>query len=67
MAEGANGTQAIARLRARFGRRVPAAIVTGDTSAERLREAPANGHRLLHKPLAAEELQALIADALAGR
>ena len=47
---------------------VPAAIVTGDTSPERLREARASGHRLLHKPVAAEQLRELIEQsALAAR
>lgn len=62
LAGGVTGAAAIDRLRVFLGRPVPAAIVTGDTSPERLREASASGHRLLHKPLAAEDLQALVDD-----
>lgn len=58
-----NGSEVIAALRARAGRRVPAIIMTGDTAPERLREAQASGHTLLHKPVRPAELRRLI-DAL---
>jgi len=46
-----NGAQAIAALRDRLGRDLPALLVTGDTVPERLREATASGVPLLHKPV----------------
>lgn len=54
------GLQAVQAVRARMGREVPAAIVTGDTAAERLREADASGLALLHKPVPADRLQAVL-------
>lgn len=68
LAGGVHGAQAIRQLIDYLGAPVPAAIVTGDTSPERLREARASGHRLLHKPVAAEQLRELIEQsALAAR
>ncbi len=60
LAGGVHGAQAIRQLIDYLGAPVPAAIVTGDTSPERLREARASGHRLLHKPVAAEQLRELV-------
>lgn len=54
------GLQALEAVRDRLGREVPAAIITGDTAAERLREAHASGLALLHKPVPAERLQAVL-------
>ena len=54
------GADAIEAVMARAGRRVAAAIITGDTSPERIREAHASGFQLLHKPLDTGELQALL-------
>ena len=55
------GIGAIEELRLTFGENVPALLVTGDTAAERLRDATASGLNVLHKPLNAEQLkQALI-------
>jgi CheY-like chemotaxis protein len=45
------GAQAIEALRHRLGRELPALIITGDTAAERLREARSTGVPLLHKPV----------------
>lgn len=60
------GVQAIARLTAQLGRPVPAVIVTGDTAAERLREAHASGFMLLHKPVPVDTLHAALLS-LSGR
>lgn len=60
LADGMTGVAAIERLAGHLGYRVPALIVTGDTSPERLRELAASGHVLLHKPLAPDRLQAAI-------
>jgi CheY-like chemotaxis protein len=54
------GLEAIAEVRAALGVEVPAIIVTGDTQPQRLREASATGHLLLHKPLAPMRLRAAL-------
>ena len=55
------GIGVINGLRSTFGEHVPALLVTGDTAAERLRDATASGLDVLHKPVNAEQLkQALI-------
>ncbi len=54
------GLEAVHVVRAHLGRELPAAIITGDTAAERLREADASGLALLHKPVPAERLQAVL-------
>ncbi|HYR25560.1 MAG TPA: hybrid sensor histidine kinase/response regulator [Aquabacterium sp.] len=54
------GLDGVAAIRARLGWAVPAALVTGDTAAERLDEARDQGLALLHKPVAAPRLLALL-------
>ncbi|AWI80650.1 hybrid sensor histidine kinase/response regulator [Parazoarcus communis] len=58
--EGRSGTEAIAGIRRALGRDVPAAILTGDTAPERLREASASGLLLLHKPVQPSRLRAVL-------
>jgi CheY-like chemotaxis protein len=58
--EGEDGIRAIAQLRRRLGRDVPAALITGDTAPDELREANASGLPVLHKPVAKARLRALI-------
>ena len=60
------GADAIRAVREEVNEDVPAMIVTGDTSADRLREASASGFRLLNKPVVPEELFDAIGE-LAGR
>jgi signal transduction histidine kinase/DNA-binding NarL/FixJ family response regulator len=50
------GAEAIAALRAEFGARLPAMLITGDTAPDRLREARAVGVPLLHKPVSPAQL-----------
>ncbi|RZL89129.1 MAG: hybrid sensor histidine kinase/response regulator [Variovorax sp.] len=50
------GAEAIAALRADFGERLPALLITGDTAPKRLREARASGVPLLHKPVSPGQL-----------
>ncbi|WP_207888405.1 hybrid sensor histidine kinase/response regulator [Pseudomonas sp. 30_B] len=57
LGEGQTGEEVIRRIRSYLSRKVPALIVTGDTSPERLREATAHGYRLLHKPLDTDQLR----------
>lgn len=66
LAGGVTGSEAIEGLIAFLGYRVPALIVTGDTTPQRLRELAASGHRVLHKPLAPDLLQAAIREAIDG-
>jgi two-component system, sensor histidine kinase len=54
------GAQAIAGLRREFGKDIPALIITGDTDPERMREAQASGHTLLHKPIRPAKLRAYL-------
>ena len=54
--DGMNGVDAIASVRESLERDVPAVVVTGDTSPERLKEVKLTGLELLHKPVAIEEL-----------
>lgn len=58
--EGRTGSEAIAAIRRELGRAVPAAILTGDTAPERLREAGASGCLLLHKPIKPARLRAAL-------
>lgn len=50
------GAEAIAALRTQASFEVPALLITGDTSPERLREALASGIPLLHKPVPPQAL-----------
>ncbi|MDM0001459.1 hybrid sensor histidine kinase/response regulator [Variovorax sp. J22P240] len=50
------GAEAIAALRAEFGEKLPALLITGDTAPQRLREARATGVPLLHKPVSPNQL-----------
>ncbi len=58
--EGETGIEVIRRLRNVAGADVPAALVTGDTAPERLREASDSGYALLHKPVQPAKLRLLI-------
>lgn len=61
LGEGNTGEDAIRRIRTYLSRHVPALIITGDTSPERIREASASGAQLLHKPLNTDQLREAIA------
>lgn len=54
------GIQVIRRLHAAAGTSIPAALVSGDSAPESLREAKASGYPLLPKPVAPAKLRALI-------
>src|SRR5258708_7733561 len=49
--DGSSGIEAIERLRGAFGSPIPAFLISGDVSPERLREARAGGYHLQHKPV----------------
>lgn len=58
--DGARGTQAVAMLRARFGRTIPAVIVSGDRAPCLREEAAALGCGFLPKPVQPAKLRAMI-------
>jgi signal transduction histidine kinase/CheY-like chemotaxis protein len=60
LTSGQTGIEVIEHLRAALGRVVPAFLVSGDTTAERLREASARGYHLLHKPVPPMALRAML-------
>ena len=55
-----NGIEAIRDLRAKLGDGVPAVLISGDTAAEQLRKVSAAGLTMMHKPLKAVRLRALL-------
>jgi len=58
--DGGNGIAAIVELRRRFGRQVPAILITADRSLHVREEARAEGAHLLNKPIKPASLRALI-------
>jgi signal transduction histidine kinase/CheY-like chemotaxis protein len=58
---GRTGIETIDFVRAAFGAKIPAFLVSGDTSPERLQQARAQGHTLLHKPVSPMTLRSLVA------
>ena len=64
LANGQSGIATIARLRAALGANIPAFLLSGDTAPERLREAGASGHHLLHKPVRTMRLRAMVSQLL---
>ncbi|HLN25298.1 MAG TPA: hybrid sensor histidine kinase/response regulator, partial [Patescibacteria group bacterium] len=54
------GAQVVRALRALLGEDVPALLITGDTSPERLRQAAGHGLSLLHKPVRPDKLRAAL-------
>jgi signal transduction histidine kinase/CheY-like chemotaxis protein len=61
---GKTGIQVIASLRQALDPEIPAFIVTGSPSPERVEEALANGCELLLKPVVADRLRAMISEKL---
>ena len=61
-----NGREAIDQIRAHVGSYLPAIMVTGDTAADRLREAEGAGAVLLHKPVPASQLKHVLMQCLLG-
>ncbi len=57
---GRDGLDAIRRLRAIYGRDVPAIVVSGESSSEELARITAAGFMLLHKPVAPAKLRAAL-------
>ncbi|MFT3733997.1 MAG: hybrid sensor histidine kinase/response regulator [Rhodocyclaceae bacterium] len=62
--EGRTGIEAIEGVRQRFGRPIPAAIITGDTDPHRIAEARASGFPLLQKPTPSAHLREVLSKLL---
>lgn len=58
------GSEAIKLIRNELDTNIPAIIITGDTAANRLREAQSTDAMLLHKPVVASDLQRIMANLL---
>lgn len=65
--DGKSGLDLIAALRSVLGGQIPAFIVSGDTSPDRLREVRDSGFNLLHKPVSPMALRAMLARYLQTR
>ncbi len=63
---GKNGLDAIRQVRLFCGRRIPATLITGDTSGQILRQARVEDCRVLNKPVDADALLSLIGNLLNG-
>ena len=55
-----NGIDAIRALRASLGNHIPAVLISGDTATEQLRKVSVAGLTMMHKPLKAVRLRALL-------
>ena len=64
--EGVTGKEVVQSIRAKLGSDLPAIIVTGDTAAERIREAQSTDALLLHKPASARQMHLMMSKLLAG-
>lgn len=62
--EGTTGLMVMDMVRRRLSRDIPGVLLTGDTSADRLREAAGAQCALLHKPIQPSRLQDTLASAL---
>ncbi len=58
--DGRTGIDAVAQLRNAFDPTIPAFLISGDILPERLHEAQASGHHLLHKPVGPMTLRTMI-------
>jgi CheY-like chemotaxis protein len=64
--DGQTGVAAIRAIQSVFGKAIPAILITGDTGAERLREAASSGLPILHKPVNGAQLRDLLRHSLQG-
>jgi two-component system, sensor histidine kinase len=60
LANGTTGIDAIERLRSAFAGPIPAFLISGDTTSERMREADESGLPLLHKPVSPMALRSMV-------
>ncbi|PKU21736.1 hypothetical protein CWS72_25175 [Telmatospirillum siberiense] len=57
LSAGLTGIDTVLKINEAAGRHLPSVIITGDTAPERVREVHGSGLRILHKPVAADELR----------
>lgn len=62
-----NGVQAITKIKEFLHQEIPALLITGDTTPQRLREIRESGYRLLHKPVHPPKLRLLLETWLGGQ
>ncbi len=67
LGEAESGFDVLDRLRARWGARLQAVVVTADAAPERIQEARTRGYPLLHKPVRPAKLRALVEQLLRER
>lgn len=60
LANGRTGVDVIERLRAAFAVPIPAFLISGDTTSERMHDAEASGLPLLHKPVSPMALRSMV-------
>lgn len=65
--DGRTGIEAIAQLRHSLQANIPAFLISGDILPERLFEAKASGHQLLHKPVSPMTLRTVMSGLLKAR
>jgi CheY-like chemotaxis protein len=57
LSTGLTGIETVLRLSETTGQLIPSLIITGDTAPERVREVHGSGLRIMHKPVAADDLR----------
>lgn len=62
--KGVTGKEVVQTIRATLGVKLPAIIVTGDTAAERIRDAQSTDALLLHKPASAKQMHLMMSKLL---
>jgi len=60
--DGETGVSVIRQIHGRCDRPIPALVLTGDTSPDRILECQRSGFRLLHKPVTPQTLEAVLAE-----
>ena len=64
LAHGKTGFELIDRMRHAYGAQIPAFLISGDTTPERLHEAHESGYYLLHKPVMPMTLRSVVTQLL---
>ena len=64
LSDGFNGIDAVAAIRESLEINLPAVVITGDTSPERLKEVSSTGLQVLHKPVSPDDLLRLLQELL---
>jgi len=62
LTRGGMGSDAIHAIQARWGRRIPGLLLTGDTDPAHLQQANATGFKVVEKPIRPEELKTVVTE-----